>query len=84
MQCLTNHDGNMDKKTQDIAFFISFCLEQYKTSKGISGQAAMRVFDQYHVLEYLERHYEVLHSQSRQWILEDIDDFINQRTRVNQ
>lgn len=28
----------MDKHTQDIAYFISFCIEQYKNEKGISGK----------------------------------------------
>jgi hypothetical protein len=31
------------------------------------------------VLEYLEEHFEPLHSQSHQWILEDIEEFINLR-----
>lgn len=26
-----NNDINMDKKDLDIAYFISFCIEQYKT-----------------------------------------------------
>ena len=28
----------MDKKQQDIAYFISFCIEQYKNAKGLSGE----------------------------------------------
>ena len=31
------------------------------------------------VLEYLSEHWEILHTQSRQWILEDIDEFIRTR-----
>lgn len=69
----------MSNKEKDIAYFLSFCIEQYKHSKGLSGSDAMRVLFQYGVLDYLERHYEVLHSQSRQWLMEDIDEFINIR-----
>ena len=69
----------MDKRKQDIAYFISFCIEQYKTEKGISGSKAMNLLSKYGVLEYLAEHWEILHTQSRQWILEDIDDF--RRTR---
>ena len=69
----------MTKRNQDIAYFLSFCLEQYKTAKGMTGAEAVHVFDRYGLLEYLERHYEPLHSQSRQWILEDIDEFIHIR-----
>lgn len=39
----------------------------------------MRILDQYGVLEYLENDYEPLHTQSAQWIMEDIDEFINNR-----
>ena len=39
----------------------------------------MRTLDQYGVLEYLEAGYEPLHTQSAQWIMEDIDEFINKR-----
>ena len=69
----------MDKKKQDIAYFISFCIEQYKNEKHLTGGEAMRQLDEYKVLDYLGEHYEVLHTQSRQWLLEDIDEFIKLR-----
>jgi len=66
----------MSKKEQDISFFISFCIEQYKNKKGVSGESVVKLFDQYGVLEYLSNHYEFLHTQSHHWILDDIDQFI--------
>lgn len=69
----------MSYTTQDIAYFISFCLELYKNEKDISGAEAMSIFSQYGVLEYLTEHFEILHTQSAQWILEDIGEFINTR-----
>ena len=71
----------MNKKNLDIAYFLSFCIEQYKEAKHLPGTEVARIFDQYGVMEYLERHFEPLHSQSRQWILEDIDEFINLRKK---
>lgn len=64
---------------QDIAFFISFCIEQYKKEKGLSGAEAMQTLDKYGVLQYLSDHAEILHTQSRQWLMEDIEEFINIR-----
>lgn len=32
----------MDRKHQDIAYFISFCIEQYKNAKGLTGEQAMK------------------------------------------
>lgn len=71
----------MDKKKQDIAYFVSFCIEQYKNEKGLTGAEAMRQLNSYGVLEYLNDHFEILHTQSRQWILADIDEFINIRKK---
>ena len=69
----------MNNQKQDIAYFVSFCVEQYKTAKGISGQDAVNTLNQYGVLEYLEKCYEPLHTQGKQWLLEEIDEFINIR-----
>lgn len=69
----------MDKVNHDIAYFISFCIEQYKEAKGMSGYEAMSLLSKYGVLEYLSEHWEVLHTQSRQWILEDIEEYIRER-----
>lgn len=69
----------MSKRNQDIAYFLSFCIEQYKTKKKISGAESAEVLGRYGVLDYLADHYEVLHTQSRQWLMEDIDEFINLR-----
>jgi hypothetical protein len=39
----------------------------------------MDILSHYQVLEYLSDHYEILHTQSRQWLMEDIDEFIKLR-----
>ena len=72
---------DLNRKAQDIAYFVSFCIEQYKNAKGLTGTEAMKVLDRYRVLEYLEEYFEVLHTQSHQWILEDIDEFISIRKK---
>ena len=48
-------------------------------TKHLSGQEVAKIFNQFGVLNYLEENYEPLHSQSRQWIMEDIEEFINLR-----
>lgn len=69
----------MNKRKLDIAYFLSFCIEQYKKEKGISGAEAAQLLQGYGVLEYLKEHFEVLHTQSKQWLLADIDEFIKLR-----
>ena len=59
-----------------IPLFLSFCIEQYKEAKGLSGEKAMNILLNSGVIDYLERNYEVLHTQSPQWILEEMDEYI--------
>jgi hypothetical protein len=71
----------MEKKQQNISYFVSFCVEQYKHAKKLTGSEAMAQLDRYGVLDYLAENYEILHTQSHQWILEDIDEFIHIRQK---
>lgn len=62
--------------TDKISYFIAFCIEQYKTAKGMSGEEVAKLFYNKGVAQYLSDNYEVLHTQSHQWLIEEIDDFI--------
>ena len=64
----------MTKHELDIAYFLSFCIENYKTHVGMPGDAVMDL-----VSEYLIDNFEVLHTQSPEWILADIDEYIENR-----
>ncbi len=63
--------------------FLSFCIEQYKKFKGISGAEAMQILSEAGVLEYLAAHYDALHLESRQWILKDIDQLVNSKQLIS-
>jgi hypothetical protein len=65
----------------DIAYFIAFCVEQYKNLHGMSGKEVMSLFDTYGVASHLEQHYDVLHTQGHHWLLAEIDDFIADRKK---
>ena len=67
----------MDKNLKDITYFISFCIEQYMNEKGINEDEVISIFSEYGVLDYLKEYFDVLHTQSRQWLVADIEDFIN-------
>lgn len=68
-------------RNDDIAYFIAFCIEIYKNSHNISGAETSAVFSNHGVMEYLSDNYDVLHTQSPNWILADIEDFINADTK---
>ena len=69
----------MDKQKQDIAYFLSFCIEQYMNAKGLSHDEVITLLSGCGVLDYLAEHFEILHTQSSQWIVEDIEEFIKER-----
>ena len=66
----------MTKRDTDIAYFLSFCIEQYKKYIGTSGNDVMSLFEQYGVDKYLTDNFEILHTQSKQWLMEEIDEYI--------
>ena len=47
----------MSKRSLDIAYFLSFCIEQYKEKHRLSGNEAAKILSQHGVLEYLEEHF---------------------------
>lgn len=67
-------------KEDAIPLFLSFCIEQYKSMKKITGEQAMEILLNTGTLDYLERNYEVLHTQSPQWIREELAEYVNNHT----
>lgn len=67
----------MSKSETDKSYFVAFCIEQYKVANNLDGAAVAALFKSCGVTDYLYEYFDVLHSQSRQWLLEEIDDFIN-------
>ena len=69
----------MNKKDKDIALFVAFCIEEYGAAKGMTGEHVLDLFSQYGVTDYLSQCLEPLHTQSRQWLIEEIDEFMDIR-----
>lgn len=67
----------MMKKNSSIQTFIIFCLEEYKNKKEMSGKNALNDFVNYNVFEFLESSFDILHSQSMNYIIDEINEFIN-------
>lgn len=66
----------MANKDLDRAYFISFCIEQYKMHVSATGIKVMELFDRYGVTNYLWDNFEVLHTQGHRWLMADIDAYI--------
>ncbi|MDR0380455.1 MAG: DUF3791 domain-containing protein [Oscillospiraceae bacterium] len=60
--------------------FITYCIEEYRSAETLSGKAVIELFNRYRVLDYLRSHYEALHTTGRQYIVNDINQYIQART----
>ena len=56
--------------------FVAFCIEQYKMATKQTGCEVEQMFSQQGVIKFLIDHYEVLHTQSAQFIQEEIDEYL--------
>lgn len=61
--------------------FKAFCFEAYRAEKHLIGIETITLFKKYNVLDYLETCYDVLHTTSRLYIVDDIDIFIEARKK---
>jgi len=66
-------------KLNSIQTFSIFCMEAYKNEKRINGSELLIEFNKYNVLKFLEDGFEVLHTQSINYIIKEISDYIKQR-----
>lgn len=59
--------------------FLVFCLEEYKRANQLNGKQVINRFNQYGVLDYIMDYYDSLHTTGSQYIVEDIDQYIEAR-----
>ena len=59
--------------------FKAFCLERYKYTHELKAAETLQLFEDYGVLEYIGEFYDVLHTFGEQYILNDIEEFMEKR-----
>ena len=66
---------------KEVFEFYAFCLENYAIRKRISGMRAWVIFQESSADEYVIDNYDLLHTQGLDYILDDIQRFINRRKK---
>jgi hypothetical protein len=61
--------------------FYTYCLENYAIRKRISGMRAWVIFKELNADKYVIDNYDLLHTQGLDYVLDDIQRFINRRKR---
>ena len=59
--------------------FLLYCLETYRVAKNMTGRQVMEMFKHYGVTDYILSCYEALHTTGVNYIIEDIDLFVEAR-----
>ncbi|MBR6962979.1 MAG: DUF3791 domain-containing protein [Prevotella sp.] len=67
--------------SKEVFEFYTYCLENYAISIHISGLRAWTVFKESGADEYVIENYDLLHTQGLEYLLDDIQRFINRRKR---
>lgn len=75
----TIYTGKKFMATEDLAFWLSWCIEEYAAYKKKSASDVTQFFEKTGVLKYLSENAEILHTQGKGYILDSIDEFIRVR-----
>ncbi len=62
--------------------FLIYCTEQYKSAKGLTGRQVSELFSQYSVWDYIYSCFEALHTTGENYIIDDIDQYIEARRQA--
>ena len=66
----------------DNAEFIVYCLEEYKTAKGMTGKEVITLFKKHNIIDYITSCYGALHTMGGLAIVEDIHSLIARMDRT--
>ncbi|MCG4581156.1 DUF3791 domain-containing protein [Clostridium cochlearium] len=67
-------------KEEKLIEFISFCIENYKVKYGLKGKEVSELFKEKGVIKFLTEGYEILHTQSKDYIIDEIQSYIKNRS----
>ena len=56
--------------------FLIYCIEQYKSAKKLTGKQVSELFSQFGIWDYVYSCFEALHTTGPNYIVEDIDLYI--------
>lgn len=62
-----------------VLLFQMYCMENYKAEKKLTPNETLELFSKYHVYEFLENTYEMLHTQDREYIIDSISTYIKKK-----
>ena len=62
-----------------VLLFQMYCMENYKAEKKLTPNETLELFSKYHIYEFLENTYDMLHTQDREYIIDSISTYIKKK-----
>nr|WP_312579418.1 DUF3791 domain-containing protein [Sedimentibacter sp.] len=62
--------------------FLVYCIENYKNANGLKGKETIDLFNRYRVLDYINASYEAMHTTGKEYIIDDLNIYIDARKQV--
>ncbi|MGL5085884.1 MAG: DUF3791 domain-containing protein [Clostridium sp.] len=59
--------------------FVSFCIENYKIKHNMKGRDTANLFNISGVIDFLTDGYELLHTQGKDYIIDEIEEYLKVR-----
>lgn len=59
--------------------FISFSIENFKIKYGMKGKDVANLFRESNAFQFLAENYDMLHTQGKEYIIEEIEMFLRNR-----
>ena len=69
----------MAKQTDNRVFYVSWIIETYKREHNLSGQTVAKLFAEHEVDKWLMEFYDILHTVSPNYVVQEIDEMIEIR-----
>lgn len=70
--------GTLRRRFLSKLSFKAFCIEKYADYKSIPSNVVFTLFEENGVLDMLDRDYDILHGFGFEYLVRDIDKFINE------
>lgn len=62
-----------------ILLFKMFCIENYKVAKNKNAEETLLLFSNHGVFDFLDKTFEMLHTQDTEYIIDTITTYINKK-----
>lgn len=69
----------MSDINDNVIEFISFCIENFKYEHKMKGKEVANIFNESGVIDFLTEGYDLLHTQGKSYILDEINIFLQKR-----